>query len=141
SSAARPAPSVRAVRARGRPAPPGVNSPRPELRGKRRRALRTAAQGARSTARITQRFEGGFMLRLVGALGASLLCALVLGQEPAGSAAPVKAVLVTGASTGIGRKITEHLAAQGYFVYAGARKEADLKALGQLSNVQAVRLD
>lgn len=52
-----------------------------------------------------------------------------------------KAVLVTGASTGIGRKITERLAADGYFVYAGARKEADLKALAAIKNVQAVRLD
>jgi len=52
-----------------------------------------------------------------------------------------KAVLVTGASTGIGRKITEHLAADGYFVYAGARKEADLKELGAIKNVQAIRLD
>ena len=52
-----------------------------------------------------------------------------------------KAVLVTGASTGIGRKITEKLAADGYFVYAGARKEEDLKALGAIKNVQAVRLD
>jgi NAD(P)-dependent dehydrogenase (short-subunit alcohol dehydrogenase family) len=52
-----------------------------------------------------------------------------------------KAVLVTGASTGIGRKITEHLAAKGYFVYAGARKDADIKALSALPNVQAVRLD
>jgi NAD(P)-dependent dehydrogenase (short-subunit alcohol dehydrogenase family) len=52
-----------------------------------------------------------------------------------------KAVLVTGASTGIGHKITERLAAAGYFVYAGARKEADLKALGALKNVQALRLD
>jgi NAD(P)-dependent dehydrogenase (short-subunit alcohol dehydrogenase family) len=52
-----------------------------------------------------------------------------------------QAVLVTGASTGIGRKITERLATDGYFVYAGARKEADLKALGALPNVQAVRLD
>jgi NAD(P)-dependent dehydrogenase (short-subunit alcohol dehydrogenase family) len=33
----------------------------------------------------------------------------------------MKAVLVTGASTGIGRKITERLAADGYFVYASAR--------------------
>jgi NADPH:quinone reductase-like Zn-dependent oxidoreductase len=41
-----------------------------------------------------------------------------------------KAILVTGASTGIGRRITERLAAHGYFVYAGARKEADLQ-LGQ----------
>ena len=52
-----------------------------------------------------------------------------------------KAVLVTGASSGIGRKITEKLAADGYFVYAGARKDEDLKALGAIKNVQAVRLD
>ena len=51
------------------------------------------------------------------------------------------AVLVTGASTGIGRKITEELAERDYFVYAGARKQADLDALNVLDNVQAVRLD
>jgi len=59
-------------------------------------------------------------------------------QTPA--AAP-RAVLVTGASTGIGRKITEHLAGRGYFVYAGARKQADLDALGAIKNVRAVKLD
>lgn len=37
-----------------------------------------------------------------------------------------KAVLVTGASTGIGRNITESLAENGYLVYAGARKQSDL---------------
>ena len=52
-----------------------------------------------------------------------------------------KAVLVTGASTGIGRAITEHLAARGHFVYAGARKPADLDALNEIANVQAVKLD
>ncbi|MGB0134553.1 SDR family oxidoreductase [Dokdonella sp.] len=52
-----------------------------------------------------------------------------------------KAVLVTGASTGIGRNITESLAAKGYFVYAGARKQADLDALNAIENVQAIRLD
>jgi NAD(P)-dependent dehydrogenase (short-subunit alcohol dehydrogenase family) len=57
------------------------------------------------------------------------------------STVPLKAVLVTGASTGIGRKITERLAADGYFVYAGARNDADLKALGAIKNVQSVRLD
>lgn len=56
-------------------------------------------------------------------------------------AAPQKAVFVTGASTGIGRKITERLAAAGYFVYASARKDADLAALGRIANVQALRLD
>ncbi len=52
-----------------------------------------------------------------------------------------KAILVTGASTGIGRSITEHLAAEGYFVYAGARKDSDLAALNAIKNVQALRLD
>ena len=56
-------------------------------------------------------------------------------------AADQKAVLVTGASTGIGRNVTERLAAQGYLVYAGARKDADLKALGAIRNVQPVKLD
>lgn len=52
-----------------------------------------------------------------------------------------KAVLVTGASTGIGRNIAERLASEGYFVYAGARKERDLEALNQIENVQSIRLD
>ncbi len=52
-----------------------------------------------------------------------------------------KAILVTGASSGIGRKITEHLAARGYFVYAGARSEEDLRELNTIDNVQSIRLD
>jgi NAD(P)-dependent dehydrogenase (short-subunit alcohol dehydrogenase family) len=63
-----------------------------------------------------------------------------VAAEPA-RAEPAKAVLVTGASTGIGRYVTERLAAAGYFVYAGARKDADLAALGAIKNVQAIRLD
>jgi len=52
-----------------------------------------------------------------------------------------KAVLVTGASSGIGRKIAEALAAKGVFVYAGARKQQDIKQLSALNNIQGVRLD
>ncbi|MGH8188308.1 MAG: SDR family oxidoreductase [Steroidobacteraceae bacterium] len=52
-----------------------------------------------------------------------------------------KAVLVTGASSGIGRAVTELLVANGYFVYATARKDADLAELGKLENVQPIRLD
>lgn len=52
-----------------------------------------------------------------------------------------KAILVTGASSGIGRNIAETLAANGYFVYAGARKQADLDALNRIPNIQSVRLD
>ena len=51
-----------------------------------------------------------------------------------------KAVLVTSASTGIGRKITEVLAARGVYVCAGARKEKDLKELDAIENVQSIRL-
>jgi len=54
---------------------------------------------------------------------------------------PPKAVLVTGASTGIGRMIAETLAAKGYRVFAGARKQSDLDALNAISNIDAVRLD
>ena len=41
----------------------------------------------------------------------------------------MKTVLITGASTGIGRSAAEHLAAQGWRVFAGVRKEADGEAL------------
>ena len=52
-----------------------------------------------------------------------------------------KAVLVTGASSGLGRNMTEMMAANGYFVYAGARKDKDIAELNAIENVQAVRLD
>jgi NAD(P)-dependent dehydrogenase (short-subunit alcohol dehydrogenase family) len=71
----------------------------------------------------------------------ALVVAPMIGvAQPVGTNS-TKAVLVTGASSGIGRKITERLAADGYFVYATARNEADLKTLGTLKNVQPVRLD
>jgi NAD(P)-dependent dehydrogenase (short-subunit alcohol dehydrogenase family) len=52
-----------------------------------------------------------------------------------------KSILVTGASTGIGRHLTETLAENGYHVYAGARKDEDLADLDAMDNVTAVRLD
>ena len=79
------------------------------------------------------RFATAFLVLLIGIP--------VNGQAQGSAAAGQKAVLVTGASTGIGRRITERLATAGYFVYAGARKDADLQALAAIRNVQAVRLD
>ena len=52
-----------------------------------------------------------------------------------------KSILITGASTGIGRNLTETLAEKGYHVYAGARKDKDLAALDAIDNVTAVKLD
>jgi NAD(P)-dependent dehydrogenase (short-subunit alcohol dehydrogenase family) len=53
----------------------------------------------------------------------------------------MKAVLVTGASSGIGLAITQYLAEHGFYVYAGARKDEDLKRLNTMKNVSSVRLD
>jgi NAD(P)-dependent dehydrogenase (short-subunit alcohol dehydrogenase family) len=77
----------------------------------------------------------------VAALLTFLALLPIVGEAQSSATKHQEAVLVTGASTGIGRKIAERLAADGYFVYAGARKEADLKALAALPNVQPVRLD
>jgi NAD(P)-dependent dehydrogenase (short-subunit alcohol dehydrogenase family) len=52
-----------------------------------------------------------------------------------------KSILVTGASTGIGRHLAESLAKAGHHVYAGARKDKDLAELAAIENVTAVRLD
>ncbi len=52
-----------------------------------------------------------------------------------------KAVLVTGASSGIGLSITEVLSSNGFYVYAGARKAEDLERLDAMDNVSSVRLD
>lgn len=81
------------------------------------------------------------MRRILPVLVATLVVWPLSGHAETTTASDQKAVLVTGASTGIGRKVTEKLAADGYFVYAGVRKEEDLKTLGAIKNVQAVRLD
>jgi NAD(P)-dependent dehydrogenase (short-subunit alcohol dehydrogenase family) len=52
-----------------------------------------------------------------------------------------RAVLITGASTGLGRAMAELLASKGHFVYAGARKDKDMAELNAIENIQAVRLD
>jgi NAD(P)-dependent dehydrogenase (short-subunit alcohol dehydrogenase family) len=51
------------------------------------------------------------------------------------------AVLVTGASTGIGEATTKLLAGRGVPVLAGARAQSDLERLGRIKGVEPVALD
>jgi len=69
------------------------------------------------------------------------LAAATITFTAASAADERQSVLVTGASSGIGRNLTEMLAENGYHVYAGARKDEDLAALDAIDNVTAVRLD
>lgn len=69
------------------------------------------------------------------------LSGTVFSAEAGQSAGTKTAVLVTGASSGIGRMIAEFLAAEGILVYAGARKEADLRELDAIENIHAISLD
>jgi NADP-dependent 3-hydroxy acid dehydrogenase YdfG len=70
-----------------------------------------------------------------------LLALIPFSTTQAEAEAGQKPVLVTGASSGLGRAMTEMMAARGYFVYAGARKDKDMQELNAIENVQAVPLD
>jgi NAD(P)-dependent dehydrogenase (short-subunit alcohol dehydrogenase family) len=72
---------------------------------------------------------------------AATLAIIIFHPAVAKDSSPTKAVLVTGASSGIGLAITQYLAGHGFYVYAGARKDEDLKRLNAMKNVSAVRLD
>jgi NAD(P)-dependent dehydrogenase (short-subunit alcohol dehydrogenase family) len=77
-----------------------------------------------------------FLIR-TAVIALCFVVAPLVADESAGQ----KAVLVTGASSGIGLKITETLTASGFHVYAGARKAEDLARLDAMENVSSVRLD
>ena len=53
----------------------------------------------------------------------------------------VKAILVTGTSSGIGLSIAKTLSDLGHLVYATYRKDSDLEVLSQIKNVKPVKLD
>ena len=52
-----------------------------------------------------------------------------------------KSILVTGATSGIGRNLAETLARDGHHVFAGARTDAEMAELNALENITAIRLD
>lgn len=87
------------------------------------------------------------MKKLPTLLALTMLLAALMPYARAQSAdapavpAAQKAVLITGASSGLGRAMAEKLASEGYFVYAGARKQSDLDELSAIDNIQGVRLD
>jgi NAD(P)-dependent dehydrogenase (short-subunit alcohol dehydrogenase family) len=71
----------------------------------------------------------------------SLSVVLAIAPATAQETTDVRAVLVTGASSGIGLRMTEILSRNGFFVYAGARAAEDLERLNTMPSVQSVRLD
>ncbi|MEE4277017.1 MAG: SDR family NAD(P)-dependent oxidoreductase [Halieaceae bacterium] len=73
--------------------------------------------------------------RFLGTLVLFLLSAGVLSAEAQ------KSILITGATSGIGRNLAESLAREGYHVYAGARTDAEMAEMDAVENITALRLD
>jgi NAD(P)-dependent dehydrogenase (short-subunit alcohol dehydrogenase family) len=82
-------------------------------------------------------------MKILRSMIVALACGLLAGNTAifADDASTTRAVLVTGASSGIGLRIAETLAKNGFYVYAGARKAADLERLDAMDNVSSVKLD
>ena len=75
---------------------------------------------------------------------ALLVLAVAIAQASSVSAqadSSLGAVVVTGAPSGIGKKITERLASKGYWVYAGVRTHEEMDVLSRIRNVEPIRLD
>lgn len=93
----------------------------------------------KSTSAFNGRFS--FPAIIVGLMAISLHDIASAASETVATQESPRAILVTGASSGLGRMTAETLAAKGYFVYAGARKEEDLRALDAIDKVKSIRLD
>lgn len=84
-------------------------------------------------------------MRYVGKLIRTLVATLLILAVPSLAGAvqdnQARSILVTGATTGIGRNLAETLAGEGYHVYAGARTDSEMAELNAIKNMTAVRLD
>ena len=77
-----------------------------------------------------------FITHFLAAIAASLaFSTTAISADREGS------ILITGATTGIGRNLAETLASEGHHVYAGARTDAEMAELDAIENITAVRLD
>ena len=83
-------------------------------------------------------FRKFFVLILTLLTSSSLLASYVIAMSPKLEA---KSILITGATTGIGRNLAETLAERGYHVYGGARTDDEIRELDAISNITAIRLD
>ncbi|MGX4675330.1 SDR family NAD(P)-dependent oxidoreductase [SAR92 clade bacterium H246] len=82
-----------------------------------------------------------YVEKLIRTLVATLLILAVPSLAGAVQDNQARSILVTGATTGIGRNLAETLAGEGYHVYAGARTDSEIAELNAIKNMTAVRLD
>ena len=82
-----------------------------------------------------------YVKKLIRTLVATLLILAVPSLAGAVQDNQARSILVTGATTGIGRNLAETLADEGYHVYAGARTDSEMAELNAIKNMTAVRLD
>lgn len=82
-----------------------------------------------------------YVEKLIRTLVATLLILAVPSLAGAVQDNQARSILVTGATTGIGRNLAETLAGEGYHVYAGARTDSEMAELNAIKNMTAVRLD
>ena len=82
-----------------------------------------------------------YVEKLIRTLVATLLVLAVPSLAVAIQDNQARSILVTGATTGIGRNLAETLAGEGYHVYAGARTDSEMAELNAIKNMTAVRLD
>lgn len=82
-----------------------------------------------------------YVKKLIRTLVATLLILAVPSLAGAVQDNQARSILVTGATTGIGRNLAETLAGEGYHVYAGARTDSEMAELNAIKNMTAVRLD